>query len=103
MILACDWDHTLYADDDWLPGAKQALKALKRRGHTVIVHSCRASYPAGEQFIRDTLKVAGFGFDVTAVKPTADVYLDDRALRFEGDWTATLNQLRSTGTFTHSR
>lgn len=93
--IAVDWDSTLYSDETgWLPDAKRALKVLKRRGFKVVIHSCRAKYPVGEQYIRAALFTAGLDLEVTAVKPDADVYLDDKALRFEGDWPAALRQIR---------
>ena len=94
-VAAVDWDDTLYANDAWLPDAQRALKVLKRRGYRVVVHSCRAKYPAGEQFIRDTLRVAGFDLNVTAVKPDAHVYIDNKGLRHDGDWSKTLFLIRT--------
>jgi len=34
------------------------------------------------------------GVDVTDVKVPADVYVDDRALRFEGDWSSIFSDLK---------
>ena len=95
MKIAVDWDHTLYDEaTGWLPDAKRALKVMKRKGHKVVIHSCRASYPAGEQFIRAALRTAGYpDIQVTSEKLEADVYIDDKALRYEGDWSTTLSQL----------
>jgi predicted mannosyl-3-phosphoglycerate phosphatase (HAD superfamily) len=94
--VAVDWDNTLYtAEQGWLPDAKRALKVLKRRGHKVVVHSSRAQYDGGRQFIRAALREAGYpDLEVTAEKIDADVYVDDKGLRFEGDWADTLRRLR---------
>lgn len=93
-IVAVDWDGTLYEHGTgWLPDAKRALKVMKRRGYRVIVHSCRAQSPYGADQIRAVLDAAGYRFEVTAVKPDADVYIDNKALRFDGDWSTTLSQL----------
>ena len=31
---------------------------------------------------------------VVAYKPAADIYIDDKALRFEGDWNQTLEEMK---------
>jgi len=100
--IAIDWDDTLVGckkygtPGEWLPGAQNALRALLRSGRDVIVHSCRANFAAGEREIFNKLYDGGFGNDLQKGrlsvwcdegKPLAMVYLDDRALRFEGDWT----------------
>lgn len=95
--LACDWDGTLVdSDQRWLPYAEESLRALTRDGHTVIVHSCRANWPEGLASIYAKLQAAHLPIEVwvQAGKPDADLYLDDRAVFFNGDWPTLLGLLR---------
>jgi hypothetical protein len=102
--VAVDWDDVLVdaKTQEWLPDAPTALTQLLAEYHTVIIHTCRANWPEGlaqveaklEETIAkpwrtslgDRLKIVG--------KPLADVYIDDRARRFEGDWHTLLSNLR---------
>ena len=89
MKVAVDWDNTLVdsASQEWLPDAQWALGRMVRAGWKVTVLSCRASWPEGLAAITAKLDASRLSaVDVTDVKPEADVYLDDRALRFGGDW-----------------
>lgn len=93
-----DWDGTLVGPDgSWLPDSVGALRALRRLGFVVVVHSCRGCWPGGVAGVRAALDGAGFP-DVAVWdgrgKPDAAAYVDDRAVRFEGDWSAVLRVLR---------
>lgn len=93
MIVAVDWDRTLVDENgDWLPGAPTALRWMQVR-HKVVVHSSRASYDKGKTEIEDKLRSCGIKARVYP-KPEADLYIDDKALRFPGSWGATLNEIR---------
>lgn len=89
-----DWDGTLVdGNQEWLPGAKEALRLAERK-RGAFVHSCRANFPAGERQIRSKLDDAGFTRIRVVGKPEASVYVDDLALRFEGDWESLKPHLR---------
>jgi hypothetical protein len=102
-----DWDDTLVGykkhgvHGDWLPGAQDALRFLKRRGYTVIIHSCRANWPEGLAEITGLLEAAGFklgsrlSIHTGAGKPLGVAYIDDRAIPFAGDWAPVLSALRT--------
>lgn len=120
MNIAIDLDNTLltWRGDgsecgDWLPGAKIAVNALLEEGVGVIVHTCRTTWEAGGgvDSVLKVLRDAGFepelceeswswpggklGVWIGKGKPVAMAYVDDRAVRFEGDWLAVLEQLSS--------
>jgi hypothetical protein len=75
----------------------------------LIIHSSRASTPAGAQAIRDWLikeaertdfaGAAGL-IEVTAIKPPAFLSIDDRCIRFDGNWDSPLFDLDKLRTFT---
>lgn len=112
--VAVDWDGTLIADDtwpemgDWLPYAPEAIHALAAIFEEVVIWSCRtASVDLDEKTGRDPWP------QITAIlerldeieapsnvtiwiephKPPAQFYIDNRALRFEGDWKHTLRRV----------
>lgn len=104
MIVALDWDDTLVdvRTQEWLPDALDALKRLLRDGHTVIVHTCRANWPEGLASVETKLAqagVAGATVWTEPGKPHADVYVDDRAVRFDGDWRPVVDLIRSSQPF----
>lgn len=96
--VAVDWDGTLVDDNkEWLPDAEYALRKLVRAGHTVLIYSCRTSYLVGQTEIREKLQEARLNKHVKvwteAGKPNADVYVDDRAVRFT-TWADVLEEIR---------
>lgn len=89
-IVAIDWDHTLMNGTEWLPGAQDALKQLRELGHTIVIHSCN-----NPSWIKRNLFEAGIVVDEiwdSKGKPVAHAYIDDRGIRFNGDW---INELPS--------
>ncbi len=76
-----------------IPGAREALARLKEAGHTIIIYTARnwPEYRATKQWLDER----GFAYDALEMgKPVADVWIDDRALRFN-DWHGVLNELTS--------
>lgn len=94
-----DWDDTLvgykkYGEPgEWLPGATLALRKFKRAGFTVVIHSCRALWPEGRAEIEGKLREANLRLGSRLKihdelgKPLAVAYIDDRGVRFDGDWS----------------
>lgn len=73
-----------------LPGAADAVKALRAAGHTVVVYTARgwAEFRVTKAWLDDN----GFEYDgLHMAKPIADVWIDDRAVRHV-DWDQT-NQI----------
>jgi phosphoserine phosphatase len=99
MILAIDFDGTL-VDHEYpkigalKPGAKEAIIAFKKAGHKIAIWTCRAGEQ--EQAVRkflsengipyDSVNAAAPGADLGTRKIYADIYIDDKGMRFEENW-----------------
>lgn len=108
MRLCIDLDGTLceykapggrYDDVRPLPGAAEFLRARRAEGHTVIIYTARHMKTCGGnvglvvarqgQILHKWLRDHGMEYDELYFgKPQADLYIDDNALRFEGNWQA---------------
>ena len=89
MVLAIDFDGVIIDPNNRKPGrrmgepvegAVQAITALKRAGHTIIIHTVRGDRPS---HVAEWLDYFMIPYDlITDVKPDAGLYLDDKAVRF---------------------
>ena len=71
-------------------GAAEALRGLTMAGHTVIIFSMKGDKP---HLIQDWMRYYEIPYNhVTRVKPDADVYIDDKAIRFIS-WTQVLHDI----------
>ena len=107
MRICLDFDGVLHDHAHRAPGKKMgppidgahdAVWRLVRQGHEVTVHTSRVKMIAAREHVERWL--AYFDFPPLAVhvfKPDADVYVDDRGLRHEGDWDVTMVKLRMLG------
>jgi hypothetical protein len=101
-VIAIDFDGVIHDKDHPVKGkrmgppmvgAGESVRLLRKRGYKIIVHTCMAVTPGGKQTVADWLDYYDIPCkEVTATKPIADLYIDDKALRFE-DWADTLNYL----------
>lgn len=75
-----------------IEGARQALHQLRAAGHTVVIYTARAW---GEYRVaRRWLEEHGFEYDGLHMgKPVANVWIDDRAIRFT-NWQDVLAQFQ---------
>lgn len=109
--ICIDIDGTLIRYEDWqgenhfgqlLPGASDAMKKLHEEGWFIIIYSTRANKGILEKFLHkndlefDSINENPFQPDnAKGGKPLADVYVDDRALCFKGNWEQTLREIFS--------
>ncbi len=113
FVAAIDFDGTVhdvtarepgYKMGKPYPGAKECLDRLRELGAEIVIHTCRGRAALGLpdltvefqqkngtlDHVRQWLDFFDIPFDeITAVKPIADVYVDDRAIPFDGDWART--------------
>jgi len=84
-------DGSIY--DPPVEGAKECLSLLVKKGFTVVIFTTRLNPELNDDVNLEVNKVtrwlSSFGFrkgvhyhEITAIKPRAVVYIDDRAMRF---------------------
>jgi len=93
-------DGTIY--DSPVDGVRQALETLSKK-YTVVVYTCKARSDRGLvngkngiELVWDWLKennLSQYVSKVTAEKPRAVAYIDDKAIKFE-NWNNVLNKLK---------
>ena len=111
-----DWDGTCVEEcwpeqGDWLPGAVDALRALADDG-PVVIYSLRChlyemddltarpqcDVDASVLGIERMLARAGLHdirvYPPNRGKPPGKYYIDDRAVRYDGDWMRTMLEIR---------
>jgi hypothetical protein len=97
------YDGTIY--DDPVDGAEELLKQLSEK-YTVIIYTCKArkdrglvNGKTGTELVWDWLCEHGYNkyvSKVTAEKPRAVCYIDDKAVRFETT-SKTIEELKALG------
>ena len=114
MTVAIDFDGVLhrYSDgwkdgqiyDEPVDGSREALQAMKDQGWKIYIFSTRSNKlyhkeqeKAQDQAMKTWLDQHGIPYDRiwNFGKPMADLYIDDRALTFRGDWKATLHEAQN--------
>jgi hypothetical protein len=98
--LAIDFDGTIHDPTNVLKGYKmgqpmlaaaEALTRLKQEGHEIIIFPTWADRYDRRKAILDWLTYFKIPFDdITSVKPEADLYIDNNAVRFES-WGQTID------------
>lgn len=98
--IAIDFDGTIHDFAHPVPGRKMgppmegaqaALEQLQTDGYNIIVFCRWATNEYNCKVIADWMRYFEMPFvDVTNIKPDAVAYIDDRGIRFTGDWKATI-------------
>ena len=77
--------ETTSIPDPPVVGIKEAIEEIREAGYEVCVVSTRCAYAGGIEAIENYLAENGIRVDrITAEKPPAIVYIDDRAICFNG-------------------
>lgn len=102
MAICIDFDgvintYTKYLGDDELfepaPGVEEFLAELKEFGEPLVIHTARDAQKV--KFWLQEHGLAKYIHLVTNEKIPAIVYIDDRGLKFEGDFKKTIEQLKT--------
>lgn len=101
--LCFDFDDTLYhrSTGEPIAGAAEALRQLHTDGYTILISSSRMNpelwgdlVQFREKEIVEWMEKHKIPYNkIVPFKPAADPYIDDKALRFEGDWEKTLEEI----------
>lgn len=87
------WKGAAVIPDPPTPGAKEAIAKL-RETYNVVIVSSRCHQEGGVESIADWLNNYNIEVDcVTSNKPPHVVVVDDRALRFNGDWDEVIQKI----------
>ena len=79
------WQGATVLNDKPVDGIKKEIETLRANGYSVVVYSTRAETVLGTQAIEQYLINHRIIVDgVTATKPIAVAYVDDRAIPFHG-------------------
>lgn len=92
-----------YSEVKPMPGAVESIQRLKGKGHYIIIHTSRHMKTCESNVGRivakqgkiliDWLDRYGIPYDeIWFGKPLADVYIDDKAMKFT-DWETTVKEL----------
>ena len=92
------WTNAHTVLDEPVEGIKEALKNIKEAGYEVIIVSARCQYQMGADAIHDWLEkydLRQYIDDIVKEKPPAIVYIDDRAICFDGKPETLLGKIKA--------
>ena len=90
------WQGASCIPDPPVSGIKEVIAELRAEGYEVVVVSARANTLLGDGAIRNYLRQHYITVDrVTSEKPPALVYVDDRAITFNGKTEGLVEQIKN--------
>jgi len=106
--IAVDFDGVIAEYDGWKgvgvlgtprPDVVEVLRALKSEGWKIVIHTTRGeeeivAYLGKHEIPHDEIN-RNSDYKTHGLKPVADVYWDDRAVRYSGDARKDLEQIRN--------
>lgn len=82
--------------DPPVPGVQEAIAEIRAAGYEVVVVSTRCKHPRGMAAIAEYLKRHDIEVDdIQTEKPPAIVYIDDRAICFDGNPATLLGKIQT--------
>lgn len=110
LIIAIDFDGVICTQnfpytpgqfEELMPGVVETIQALKDMGHVLVINTCRGDATDIANFLRsngipfDTINTNVFDTPshLNPGKPVADVYIDDKSLKFDS-WDQVFQELR---------
>jgi len=92
------WENDDIILDEPTKGCKQSLDAIKELGATIYIHSTRCHCSKGRNAIADYMVKHSLTYDeIVEHKPVADIYVDDRAVRFDNNWSEIFKTISKIG------
>jgi len=80
------WQGHDIISDEPVQGIKETIDNLREKGYEVVIVSTRSAYPTGKIAMKGWLEKYNIKVDrISDVKPPAIVYVDDRAITFDGN------------------
>ncbi len=90
------WQGIDVIPDPPVPLVQEEIERIRAAGYKVVVVSTRCAELAGMEAVKNYLAVNDITVDeVLTEKPPALVYIDDRAIRFDGDPRGLLEQIQN--------
>lgn len=89
------WKGPTVIPDEPVKGIRLAIANMRWCGYEVVVVSTRCTTESGKRAVEEWLKDNDIVVDrVESQKPPAVIYVDDRALTFDGDCTTLLDRIK---------
>jgi hypothetical protein len=89
------WTGEANIPDPPVPGIGKAMKAILIDGYDIVIQSARAATEEGRQAILQYLIDHQLPMvEITSTKPPAHIYVDDKAICFDGNSGKLLDQIK---------